>query len=470
MKKIFLLFILYSVILSCTRISGSNEIYEGKWTSLGGNWVLEIESNGDYTEYDYTSISCQIARVANIQEFGNRISLSNDTLKIKRGVMEYGYIRTNQDYRLCDSGLTQEQKNDPLFNFEVFSATILENYAFMELNEVDWVSLYNTSKERITTNPNNQTLFEVINEMLNELKDNHGYLEPSSDIIDQTYNENSPTDEIGDFYVSNMVSENHLIEEYTKGSNIVRWGKMNDSIGYIQVKAMYLFSYLGITQEEINDLGYQQAYDNRYYALNEGEYIELERIAMNKTMEKVFEDLSNFKSIVIDIRFNGGGQDAVSLELLSWLNDSPKLMAHPSLFYNDKEFPTWDITIESKEKHFTGDVYLLTSQQTGSAAEIFALGSMTLPSVRRIGMPTMGALSTALEKELPNGWKFALSNERYRNLEGEYFENRGIPVEYEIDYPEDRQEFFKSVLDNIELDEVQILQAISELKKIIGED
>ena len=78
--------------------------------------------------------------------------------------------------------------------------------------------------------------------------------------------------------------------------------------------------------------------------------------------------------------------------------------------------------------------------------------------------------TTALEKELPNGWKFALSNEYYRNLEGEYFENRGIPVEYEIDYPEDRQEFFKSVLDNIELDEVQILQAISELKKIIGED
>lgn len=151
-----------------------------------------------------------------------------------------------------------------------------------------------------------------------------------------------------------------------------------------------------------NDLVYQQAYDNRYYALNEGEYIELERIAMNKTMEKVFEDLSNFKSIVIDIRFNGDGQDVVSLELLSWLNDSPKLMDHQSLFYNDQESPTWDITIESKEKHFTGDVYLLTSQQTGSAAEIFALGSMTLPSVRRIGMPTMGALSTALEKELPN--------------------------------------------------------------------
>jgi C-terminal processing protease CtpA/Prc len=85
-------------------------------------------------------------------------------------------------------------------------------------------------------------------------------------------------------------------------------------------------------------------------------------------------------------------------------------------------------------------------------------------------MPTMGALSTALEKELPNGWKFALSNEYYRNLEGEYFENRGIPVEYEIDYPEDRQEFFKSVLEGLELDKNRILNSISELKKISGED
>ncbi len=48
---------------------------------------------------------------------------------------------------------------------------------------------------------------------------------------------------------------------------------------------------------------------------------------------------------------------------------------------------------------------------TGSAAELFALATMSLPHIKRIGSTTTGAMSTALEKKLPNGWDFALSNE-----------------------------------------------------------
>ena len=189
----------------------------------------------------------------------------------------------------------------------------------------------------------------------------------------------------------------------------------------------------------------------------------MERESMNRLMERVYQDLSSFESIIVDIRFNGGGQDAVSLELLSWFNNFPKLMAVQSLFYNNVESPEWNIIINSNKEYFNGSIYVLTSQQTGSAAEVFAMGTMTLPNVKRIGMPTMGALSTALEKELPNGWKFAVSNEYYRNSKGDYFENRGIPVDYTINYPANRQEFFNSVLRDLELDKNQILKAINEL-------
>lgn len=462
-RNYILILLINLIVISCISISNSTESYEGKWVSLGGNWLLDIDSNGEYTEYDFTSISCQISRTDNIQEFGDRISLSNDTLKIKRGVIQYSYIRSNKDYELCDNKLTEEIKNDPLFNFEVFSSTIFENYAFMELNSINWIELYEVSKEKMIKKPTNKTLLEVTQTILDEINDNHGYIEPSIEYIEEFENDNS-VNEIGDFLISNLVSDNHMIDEYTRDSRIVRWGKMNDSIGYINVKAMFLISDLGITQKEIENLGFERAYDKKYYSLNEGEYIEMERLSMNETMSKVMNDLNGFKSIIIDVRFNGGGQDAVSLELLSWFNDSPKLMARQSLFYNSKESPTWDIIIESQEKHFTGDVYLLTSQQTGSACEVFSMGSMVLPRFKRIGMRTMGAMSTTLEKELPNGWKFSLSNEYYRNLEGEYFENQGVPIDYKIDYPDDRQEFFRLVMEDLESDKREILKVVKQVE------
>lgn len=465
MKKSFLfsLQILLFTISSCKPIAQNHENYLGKWVSLGGNWLLEIDSNGDYAEYDFTSMSCQVARKSNIKEFGDRIFLSQDTLKIKRGVIEYKYIRTTKDYPLCYQILTEDQKRDPVFNFEVFSSTILENYAFMNLNKVNWNVLYNECKEVVTNNPTDESLYYSIQRIFDVINDNHGYIEPPEEVIKSFQGIEDSTAEIGDFKVANEVSKNHMIEEYTYDSNIVRWGKMTDSIGYIQVKAMFLLSNLGITQKEIDDLGFETAYNQKYYALNEGEYIELERESMNRVMERVYQDLSSFESIIVDIRFNGGGQDAVSLELLSWFNNFPKLMAIQSLFYNNVESPEWNIIINSNKEYFNGNTYVLTSKQTGSAAEVFAMGTMILPNVKRIGMPTMGALSTALEKKLPNGWKFTVSNEYYRNSKGDYFENRGIPVDYTINYPANRQEFFNSVLRDLELDKNQILKAINEL-------
>ena len=51
----------------------------------------------------------------------------------------------------------------------------------------------------------------------------------------------------------------------------------------------------------------------------------------------------------------------------------------------------------------------------------------SLPQVTHIGEPTNGALSDVLEKELPNNWEFTLSNEVYRDANGQAFEAVGIP-------------------------------------------
>lgn len=109
-------------------------------------------------------------------------------------------------------------------------------------------------------------------------------------------------------------------------------------------------------------------------------------------------------------------------------------------------------------------MYVLISQQTGSAAEAFAIGSMAIPHIKRIGAATQGALSTALEKSLSNGWVFSISNEVYMDNDGNSYENIRVPVDYKLDYPRDRQTFFRFVADDLERDKRNILRTIEKLK------
>ena len=120
--------------------------------------------------------------------------------------------------------------------------------------------------------------------------------------------------------------------------------------------------------------------------------------------------------------------------------------------------------IEGTKDAFTKPVYILTSPQTGSAAESFSIATMPLKNVKRIGSPTSGALSTALEKTLPNGWVFSISNEIYMDNDGKAYENIGVPVDYDLNYPKDRQDFFRSVVNDLETDKQSILEAIEKLK------
>ena len=61
---------------------------------------------------------------------------------------------------------------------------------------------------------------------------------------------------------------------------------------------------------------------------------------------------------------------------------------------------------------------------------MMALSSMELNQLKRIGSRTNGAISDALQKTLPNGWHFSLSNEIYTDNNDKHYENIGIPVDF----------------------------------------
>ena len=201
--------------------------------------------------------------------------------------------------------------------------------------------------------------------------------------------------------------------------------------------------------------------------MDEGNYIEREVAGVRKAMERAMADLKSADRIILDIRFNGGGQDAVSFEILRHFNNQKRKVALERLKGPAGFSPMQELWLETSKTPFVKPVYLLISPQTGSAAETMALASQSLPHFRRIGSNTSGALSTTLEKELPNGWSFALSNEHFMDTSGVLYENKGIPADYELDYPRDRQAFFRQVAEAPEAD----LEAVREaLEKFRGQE
>ncbi len=471
MTKLFLSLALCMLIFSCQSPKNQSSL-NGVWQSLGSGWVLAVQDSTQYALYDVTQNSCLPNRSASLSEILPSLQIISDTLYWKKGVMTYYFTKADEVPARCKQTLSETQKREPLHNFEVFAETVQEHYTFMELNRVNWDALYMRQKAKVLADPTATTLYTVLEETQEVLHDNHAYLEADEatylalDALEaekEIGSEENDVPEIGDFQIAQQVAQHHLNQEMTRDSWLLQWGELEDGIGYIQIKAMWLHADLDMPKVLIEAVGYVDAYVQTFQEMYEGTYIDMEIAGIRETMEQVLADLSDMDAIVLDVRFNGGGQDAVSFEILRWFNDQKRPIVHQKLKYGSGFSPTTTLSLEGMENAYTRPVYLLTSPQTGSAAEALTIASLTLPHAKRIGASTSGALSTALEKQLPNGWHFALSNEIYMDLQDRVFENTGVPVDYKLDYPRERQAFFRSVAQDLEQDKTDILNAIKAL-------
>ena len=217
----------------------------------------------------------------------------------------------------------------------------------------------------------NKQLFQVLAEMLEELRDGHVNL--------VTYHETSQYREWYDQYPTNFVDtiqRIYLGKDY-KSIGGIRYQVLEDNIGYI---------YYGSFSSAIGE----------------------------SNLDEVLNELSICDGLILDIRNNGGGLLTLSDRIAARFTNEKVLTGYLSYKtgpgHNDFSKPE-PLYVEpaTDRVRWQKPVAVLTNRRAFSSANDFAGKMKQMPQATLIGDKTGGGSGLPFSSELPNGWSVRFS-------------------------------------------------------------
>jgi carboxyl-terminal processing protease len=442
MRKAFLLILTF--LCSVTYAQHENDEYaisrseiNGVWRSIGDGYLLAF-ADTRITLYSYTSKYCYAEQNDYVVDLLNNsskfyLNQKRDTLSVY--LHDFGSkTKTLQDrkrfYKLKSlpancTALTEGQRNDPEYLFELFYSTLKENYAFAKERTLDWNQIYKDYRPKITSKTTQQDLFNWLGEIVTMTKDQHTKI-ISKENVTRQYS-GVPTalrlgdvfkeqDTVKDFdsYIDQFFTTNYdnISNDLLKGkgkkvaNGKIEWGEVTADIGYIHLHSLTGFAADTLPRKQHLD-------------------------TLDFYMEKIIESLQDKKAVIVDISFNFGGYDAAGLTISSYFTDRPVPVYTKYIFQNGRFLKGTDYTINPAKYHFTKPVYLLTTDISRSAAESFAMQMKALPNVTLVGTNTLGVISDMLGKTIGDFY-LTLSNEKYLTPKGNMYEVKGVDVDIKL--------------------------------------
>lgn len=264
--------------------------------------------------------------------------------------------------------------NTPEGNFEALWKLIDERYCFFEYKEkklgIDWDSIHDEYKRRITPKMDNYQLFEVCCDMLSELKDGHVNLSAAFDIgREWSYYEPYPEN------FDQQIQQNYLGTDYKIASGL-KYKILDDNIGYVYC-------------ESFND------------AIGDG------------NLSYMLDALSTCTGLIVDIRNNGGGRISTAHQLASRFTNEKKLIGYMSHKTGKGHYDLSDpepVYMEPSDGiRWQKNTVVLTNRRCFSAANDFVKCMKTCPNVTILGDYTGGGSGMPFTQEIPCGWSVRYS-------------------------------------------------------------
>ena len=307
-----------------------------------------------------------------------------------------------------DPFFEDDPKNDPISNFDIMWNTMNDKYVYFDYKGIDWDSMRTIYRPRVNLEMTDQSLFDLMETMLNTLRDGHVNLRSEFDIsfYDGFY-KNYP--ESFDF----QLLETHYLGNYKITGSLIN--SIIDSIGYIR----YSSFNLPIREEDL---------------------------------DFIIERFKGLKGVIIDIRNNEGGDPANGFRFAKRIADqrrhiyTTKYKSGPGK--NDFTEPDMAFLEPTNEyPRFHQPIVLLTNRKTYSAGNFFTATLKAFPHITVIGDQTGGGGGAPVGWELPNGWFFNFSTSISYLPDGFFIED-GILPDIKVDMSEqDRIEGKDTILE-----------------------
>lgn len=179
-----------------------------------------------------------------------------------------------------------------------------------------------------------------------------------------------------------------------------------------------------------NSVVYQTVGNVGYLQVNN-----FESSSINSTVDSLFrKEISRTKGLIIDIRYNGGGNDEVGFNIIKKLTNKSfkvsksKWVKHYSMAGDDQEWEENDSAAVSPDGKifYNKPVVLLIGPRTFSAAEDFAVAFDYMKRGKMIGMTTGGSTGQPINFKLPGGGFARVCGRRDSYPDGKEFVGIGI--------------------------------------------
>ena len=267
-----------------------------------------------------------------------------------------------------------EYADTPRGNFEALWRIIDEHYCFFDYKQkeygLDWNEVYQRYRPQFDASMTKAQQFEVLANMLSELRDGHVNLYSSFDVArNWSWQEDYPAN------VSDTLIRKYLGTDYRIASGM-QYRILDDQTGYLRCES---FGY---------ELGEGNLDDILYY-------------------------LSPCRALIIDLRGNGGGLVTSAEQLAARFTNEEILVGYmqhkTGRGHNDFSKMEEQRLKPSKGLRWQKPVFVLTNRGVFSAANEFVKCMKCCPNVTVVGDRTGGGAGLPFSSELPSGWSVRFS-------------------------------------------------------------
>ncbi len=269
----------------------------------------------------------------------------------------------------------EEYANDPQGNFEALWRAVDEHYCFFDYKReafgLDWDEVHDRYAAQIDNRMTDAQLFEVLGNMLGELRDGHVNLYSRWDVArNWSWKEDYPVN-----YSDTLVSRCYLGTDYRIATGL-RYRILDDNTGYIRCAS----------------------FENAMGAGN---------------LDEIMLYLAPCTGLIIDVRDNGGGMLTSAEELAARFTNTELLVGYMQHKTGTARNAFSDMEEQrlkpAKGIRWQKKAVVLTNRAVYSAANEFVKYMHCCPLVTVIGDRTGGGAGMPFSSELPIGWSVRFS-------------------------------------------------------------